>query len=190
MKKANIFKTTLLYGALGLAGILSSFGGLASTSNTNNTSSPQSKIHEVVPNIEKEEIKEKDIEAITNLHKVQLAIERYAAYNPTGEYPPDLQTLIDEGYMHEWPKNPYAKGNPGVFLRMHQVDLGNFMPGGIIYDPYKYPGYKGLSGYHLSVYGATPDSGRQKILIFDESGKHQQRLLIWLSSHPEPRGVF
>ena len=190
MKKANIFKTTLLYGALGLAGILSSFGGLASTSNVNDKTPPQQK-EKILERVAEEG--QRNADAMTTCIHINNALQQYARdneNNPTGKYPPDLQTLIDEGYMHEWPKNPYAKGNPGVFLRMHQVDLGNFMPGGIIYDPYKYPGYKGLSGYHLSVYGATPDSGRQKILIFDESGKHQQRLLIWLSSHPEPRGVF
>ena len=73
---------------------------------------------------------------------------------------------------------------------MHQVDIGNFMPGGIIYHPYKYPGYKGLSAYYLSCYGATPNSGRQNLQILDKSGKHQQKLLILLSSYPEPRGVF
>jgi len=138
---------------------------------------------------------ESDLTALENLHRVQLAIERYAMYNPSGEYPPDLQILVEEGYLdgYEWPHNPYAKGNPGVFLRMHQVEIGNFMPGGIIYYPFEVPGFKGLSAYNLSVYGATPDSGRDYLLGLITYGDLKVKLeggLILLSSYPEPRGCF
>lgn len=48
-----------------------------------------------------------DRTAFESLYRVQLGLERYAACNPTGEYPPDLQTLIEGGYVYlgryEWP---------------------------------------------------------------------------------------
>jgi len=131
---------------------------------------------------------ENDRGAVENLHKVQLSIERYAI-DHDGEYPLNLQALMTL-YISEWPKNPYSKGNPGIFLRMHQVEIGNFMPGGIIYYPYEYPGYEGMSSYYLAVYGATLDSGRNVSLKIGSTTVNLGEVLIVLSSRPEPRGVF
>ncbi len=94
------------------------------------------------------------------LHRIQLSIERYAADDPNGVYPPDLQTLVDEGYLY-WPLNPYAEDKEGVKKRMTQVKPGDFEPGGVIYLPFEFPSYegKGYLAYYLAVYGAEPDGG-------------------------------
>jgi len=42
-----------------------------------------------------------------NAGQIQLALERYAL-DHDGSYPQKMQALIDEKYLVQWPKNPYA----------------------------------------------------------------------------------
>ena len=90
--------------------------------------------------------------------QMQIAVERYSVDNDV--YPPNLQTLIKEGYTY-WPLNPYAEFDPSAPKRVMQVQPGEFTPGGIVYFPYEFPGYegKGLSAYYIGIYGAAPNGG-------------------------------
>jgi len=90
--------------------------------------------------------------------QMQIAVERYSIDHDV--YPPNLRILIDQGYTY-WPLNPYAESDPSAPTRVAQVEPGDFIPGGIVYFPFEFPGYegKGLSAYSLGIYGSTPDGG-------------------------------
>ncbi len=90
--------------------------------------------------------------------QMQLGVERYAVDNEV--YPLNLQTLVDESYTY-WPLNPLAELDASAPTRVIQVKPGEFVPGGIVYFPFEFPGYegKGLSAYYIGIYGAAPDEG-------------------------------
>lgn len=92
-------------------------------------------------------------------HAVQLAVERYGVDND-GIYPPDLQTLVDEGYVY-WPLNPYFGAVPDAPVRVPFCSPGEFVPGGIVYQPIAMPDRFGnaLVAYNLGVFGDDPDGG-------------------------------
>lgn len=59
--------------------------------------------------------------------EVQLAIERFGV-DHEGAYPPDLETLISQGYLSRWPDNPFG---PGGLIPLTPGDP--WQPGGIVY---------------------------------------------------------
>lgn len=61
--------------------------------------------------IPKVEYKSHKAQVKQNLHTVQLALERFAVDSPDNSYPLSLQELQVEGYMREFPSNPFA-GRP------------------------------------------------------------------------------
>jgi len=138
-----------------------------------------------------------DKEAKYNLHRTQLALERWAADNPTGEYPADLYAVLEAGYLTEWPDNPYLP-----FRKMLPTKVEDFVPGGIIYVPYEHPYARGgFSAYYLAAYGAVPASGldlfagpanfnlpQNKWQI--QGDGRPEGIIILLASYPEPRGIF
>ena len=94
------------------------------------------------------------------LHSVQLAAERWSVDNVDGAYPPDIQTLVKEGYIY-MPLNPYYGVVPGATMRIEVCAPGEFKPGGIYYEPFTVPERFGdrLAGYQISIYGDDPKGG-------------------------------
>lgn len=94
------------------------------------------------------------------LHSVQLAAERWSVDDADGAYPPDIQTLVKEGYIY-MPLNPYYGVVPGATMRIEVCAPGEFKPGGIYYEPFTVPERFGdrLAGYQISIYGDDPKGG-------------------------------
>ena len=93
------------------------------------------------------------------LHSVQLAAERWSIDND-GAYPPDIDTLVEEGYIY-MPLNPYYGVVPGATMRIEVCAPGEFKPGGIVYMPFTIPDRfgEGLVGYQIGILGDDPDGG-------------------------------
>lgn len=115
-----------------------------------------------IPNIQVVKPKARTAEAKQNLHAIHLALERYAVDDPHGSYPLRLSQLRDEGYLPEFPRNPYKLGRGGGPIGpMHEVPLGEYAPGGVTYVPLTVDIYDeqlgaarmGVQGYSLLVYG-------------------------------------
>jgi hypothetical protein len=94
------------------------------------------------------------------LHSVQLAAERWSVDDVKGAYPPDIQTLVKEGYIY-MPLNPYYGVVPGATMRIEVCAPGEFKPGGIVYQPFTMPEKSGdgLVGYQIGIFGDDPDGG-------------------------------
>lgn len=87
------------------------------------------------------------------LFSMQLAVERYGVDNDV--YPPNLQTLVDLGYIY-WPVNPFY-GLKGAQLRTQSCTPGAFVPGGMIYVPISFNGH--IEAYQIGIYGDDPKGG-------------------------------
>ncbi len=94
-----------------------------------------------------------DYQAKKALYAMQLAVERYGVDNDV--YPPNLQTLIDLGYIY-WPVNPYY-GLRGAPLRIPACAPEGFAPGGVIYEPIRFDGH--IKAYQMGIFGDDPDGG-------------------------------
>ncbi|MEP0813898.1 MAG: hypothetical protein HRF49_04440 [bacterium] len=71
----------------------------------------------------------KEAEAKSNLHYIQLGVERYAVSN-NGTYPPFLyggdvvaDPLLRGGFITEYPRNPFFAGKRGVEVLEHQAKV-------------------------------------------------------------------
>lgn len=133
-------------------------------------------------------------------YSVQLAVERYGV-DHDGVYPPDLQAVVDEGYIY-WPLDPYYGSSPEIPLRVQPTTPGHFIPGGVIYEPYALPERFGnsLVGYTIAIYGADTDGGQDvgavvngEWLFYDPFAEEEAArdgipdgIILVLSSGPAP----
>ncbi len=115
------------------------------------------------------------------LHSVQLAAERWSVDDVDGAYPPDMQTLITDGYIY-MPLNPYYGIVPGAKLRIEVCAPGEFKPGGIYYEPFTVPERFGdrLAGYQIGIFGDDPNGGIDADATIDGTWR-------FYSFHEEPK---
>lgn len=125
--------------------------------------------------------KAKEAEVKSNIHSIQIAIERH--YVDFESYPPDSHALIEKGYLDEFPFNPYTDepmiecGFPGS-------------PGDFIYFPIFDDANEKVIGYKLIGFGrnaSTSDKINNELLakegvIKEESDGEIDRVLIVLGS--------
>jgi hypothetical protein len=72
-----------------------------------------------------------------NLHMYQLGIERYCV-DTEGVYPPNLDVVVDKGYIEEYLPNPYYGLVDGAPPKMLPVRAGHFIPGSVVYETTDY----------------------------------------------------
>lgn len=118
-----------------------------------------------LPNYYRTKSLAQEAEAKSNLHNIQLSIERYAV-DHEGYYPADINEIIKLGYIDAFPRNPLAPRNEaGDYGRakMKPVADGEFSPGDFVYLP-RLNAEGMVEGYELKLYGQREKRGFIKTL--------------------------
>jgi len=105
----------------------------------------------ILPNRDRTPVKADEAQAKSNAHAIQTALDRYATDNG-GLYPDKIETLLSDGYLNQFPLNP--------FTNQQMKDI-----------PYGFSGYYGnftylpvtlgdkVLGYYIIVYGYKDTPG-------------------------------
>lgn len=88
---------------------------------------------------------ERELESMENLHVIDAALQAYGA-DHWSIFPKDLGELVEQGYLEEFPLNPYNDYEPMV-ARLPT----DFSPGDFSYRVYREDGK--IRGYHLLLFG-------------------------------------
>jgi len=106
------------------------------------------------------ESSDKDKLALEGYRVVREALEEF--FEARGEYPLRLDELKSQGFLDEFPENPYVSGRT-----MNQVRTLEFASGMLVYHPFSMNGEK-IDSYFLGVYGGTE---RLKWKYYPEQGE-------------------
>lgn len=86
-----------------------------------------------------------------NIHSIHIALERYGV-DQGGFFPDNIQILIDENYLPEFPINPFTE------QPMREIEFGDEpYDGEFTYIPVTTEGV--VSGYYLMCYGYSETEG-------------------------------
>ena len=107
-----------------------------------------------------------EAEVKSDLHAIQIAVERYADGNQ-GHYPIDINDLITNSYLYSFPTNPFSQ-EPIKSIQIGDPDFeGNFT-----YEPSVVSGE--AIGYQLIAYGSRDTEGADVNL----DGKPDHAILV------------
>ncbi len=124
------------------------------------------------PGFEEARYKSRCAEVKSNTHKIQRAVERYCT-DAGGNYPENIQVLLDIGYLSELPGNPLT-GKP-----MQDVEFGSDnCPGNFTYLTHLVDG--NVNGYYLFCYGANEEPA----LDVNQDGVFDHVIMVLLDSYP------
>ena len=129
----------------------------------------------IIPRMAWDEIERKEIQVKNNVLTIQNAVDHYA-YENENQYPDDIQTLIDKGYMKIFPGNPLSDDN----VPMREIEFtssgkeGNFS--------YIAVTSKGETiNYYLIGYGANNQEFSSKPDYYkdvDKDGTHDNVVIV------------
>jgi len=129
----------------------------------------------------------KSAELKSNVHTIQIALERFAGEHD-GIYPPNTKLLLQEGYLVEFPDNPLIKG----IQPMHEISFGDKpFQGCFTYIPVKIDGK--IQAYYLFAYGFEKRPYRDPKDLFldvDKDGKHDWVIIVVESDNEQVRSLM
>ena len=127
------------------------------------------------PNIDWSKEGRKEIQVKNNIRKIYNALENYA-YENDNLYPENIQVLIDEKYLKEYPANALSESNQP----MQGVEFGSTgIDGNFTYFPVSEKGE--VINYYLIGYGANRADSlitKETYLDVDEDGTHDNVLIV------------
>jgi hypothetical protein len=131
-------------------------------------------------------IKAPEAEVKSNLHNIQIALERYAK-DHGGIYPQSTGELISENYLPQYPHNPFTD------QPMREIDFGTApFDGEFTYLPFTTDGK--VDAYYLIAYGYKKSAGEDidrdgvpdHVILVVEDDSTKIPLADWLKALKDP----